>query len=482
MPSPQVTIGVAIPVCKDDLVYLKRCLDSIAQQKRLPDAVAISASGCAAEDIPALPSYKFPLSITSTLQPQNTSKNRNCAAELLDTKFISFFDSDDEMCAERLAFIERAITSVQADFVLHNFCFARSKPSRRFAQYKVQQDILQRKPPPRVVVHNGHVTVSKALWARVRYNETFTNAKGTHRGQDKEFNRRALAVCRHSAYLQTELCWYYHPSKADVNASNGRLHEKPEHLVSVAAKSDRRREGEGRNRRAASGRQRTKAILTWETLLRQPKIYLYAGRLPVGPRTDWRGIDRRKWVPFVGLNLSGPGPFQLQHDITQRMPLKNDTVAIYQSEDVMEHIEYERLVPTINEIYRVLEPGGLFRLSVPDYRCNVLVERSAKTATGEIYYDPGGGGRYDSKLKRVVDGGHLWFPVYETTKALLGRTNFNSENVYFRHYYDETGSPVLHDIDYSLGYIARTPDHDERVQKPRRPMSIVVDCYKDTNK
>ena len=36
----------------------------------------------------------------------------------------------------------------------------------------------------------------------------------------------------------------------------------------------------------------------------------------------------------------------------------------------------------------------------------------------------------------------------------------------------------MKNIDYSLGYIKRTPDNDKRVKKPRRPMSIVVDCYK----
>ena len=41
-----------------------------------------------------------------------------------------------------------------------------------------------------------------------------------------------------------------------------------------------------------------------------------------------------------------------------------------------------------------------------------------------------------------------------------------------------TENPIVNKIDYSYGYISRTPDHDERVQTPYRPMSIVVDCYK----
>ena len=37
---------------------------------------------------------------------------------------------------------------------------------------------------------------------------------------------------------------------------------------------------------------------------------------------------------------------------------------------------------------------------------------------------------------------------------------------------------ITNKIDYSLGYISRTPDNDDRVKNPYRPMSIVVDCYK----
>jgi len=57
--------------------------------------------------------------------------------------------------------------------------------------------------------------------------------------------------------------------------------------------------------------------------------------------------------------------------------MKND-VNIVQSEDVMEHIEYDLLKNTINDIYRILKPGGLFRLSMPDYSCNVLYNQSEK--------------------------------------------------------------------------------------------------------
>ena len=59
-----------------------------------------------------------------------------------------------------------------------------------------------------------------------------------------------------------------------------------------------------------------------------------------------------------------------------------------QSEDVMEHIEYDKLKETINEIYRVLKPEVY-----SDYQCliidDILYNRSVKDKNGNIVFDEG---------------------------------------------------------------------------------------------
>lgn len=160
------------------------------------------------------------------------------------------------------------------------------------------------------------------------------------------------------------------------------------------------------------------------------------------------------------------------------MNLNDNSVDIYQSEDVFEHIEYQKLTNVFNEIYRILKIGGLFRLSIPDYRCDILYKRSLKDKLGNIYYDPGGGGKYDNVNKKVINGEHVWFPKYESVLELFKKSNFNIDNVKFLHYYDENNIPQVNYIDYTKGHIHRTSDFDKRVQNPTRPMSIVVDSYK----
>lgn len=204
-----------------------------------------------------------------------------------------------------------------------------------------------------------------------------------------------------------------------------------------------------------------------------PFVNLYAGDVPDMPEYRTRQL--------VGLSLVQEDKWHIRHDVTKPLPIPDESVDLYQSEDVFEHIEYERLPATISEIYRILKKGGLFRLSLPDYRCDVLVERSVKDADGNIIFDPGGGGAFKRRppifgKKKVVKGGHVWFPLYENIVELFNNTRFSS--VEFLHYYDESGVPHTNPIDYSKGFVKRTPDNDERVSHPFRPMSIVVDCIK----
>lgn len=75
-----------------------------------------------------------------------------------------------------------------------------------------------------------------------------------------------------------------------------------------------------------------------------------------------------------------------------------------------------------------------------------------------------------------MNDGHVWFPKFENAAELLADTGFSS--VEFLRYYDESGTPHTKPIDYSKGFVKRTPDNDDGVSDPFRPMSIVVDCIK----
>ena len=209
--------------------------------------------------------------------------------------------------------------------------------------------------------------------------------------------------------------------------------------------------------------------VSWNELIHKDAIYLYAGSIRTKPVL----ADKK----FIGVSPSKNDAKHIRHDITKPFLLYDNSIDIFQAEDVFEHISYNKLLKTVNEIYRILKPGGFFRLSVPDYRCNVLIDRSIKDKEGNIVFDPGGGGKYVNG--KVIEGGHLWFPKIESVKKLLNQSHFYKYGkINYLHFYKTNGQSITKRIDYSQCYVSRTPDHDDRVKKPYRAMSIVVDLYK----
>lgn len=195
----------------------------------------------------------------------------------------------------------------------------------------------------------------------------------------------------------------------------------------------------------------------------EKKIRLYAGDIPANGR----------YSGLIGLSLYQENDSHIRWDLTRTpYPFDDNSVDFFQSEDVFEHIPYAMLPAVFDEIFRILKPGALFRLSLPDYHCDVLYQRSIYNFAGEIVYDPFGGGTFEKP-------GHIWFPTFKSVNELITATDFSKNGrIFYHHYYLDKEQFVTNPIDYSLGFIQRTPDHDHRVSSPYRPMSLVVDLYK----
>jgi SAM-dependent methyltransferase len=207
--------------------------------------------------------------------------------------------------------------------------------------------------------------------------------------------------------------------------------------------------------------------MTWDRFLDRPVRNLYAGNLR-------RGLPQ--WRTHIGLTPFAPTPRNIPHDITEPYPIASNVIDLYQSEDVFEHVPDHMFGAILNEIHRVLKVGGVFRLSLPDYHCDIYRDRTLKRADGSLLFDPGGGGQL-STLGRVADGGHLWFPTIEQVRGMVESSAFAGQAEYL-HYTNADGTFSMKPIDYRLGHIQRTPDHDKRVASRPRPLSIVVDMRK----
>jgi predicted SAM-dependent methyltransferase len=214
--------------------------------------------------------------------------------------------------------------------------------------------------------------------------------------------------------------------------------------------------------------------MKFEDIKYKDDINLYLGTLP----EDEKRKSINKNINFIGISDKLENYIHIKHDISkENLDLSENSVKIIQAEDVLEHIDIENIENIINEIYRLLKPDGLFRLSLPDYNFDIYNTRTIKNDKGDIMFDPDGGGRFNKQTNKVEKGGHLWFPTYEIVRKILDKTHFEKSKINFLHYYCNSKS-ITNNIDYSMGFISRTPDYDIRAQSPYRAMSIVVDCYK----
>jgi predicted SAM-dependent methyltransferase len=70
---------------------------------------------------------------------------------------------------------------------------------------------------------------------------------------------------------------------------------------------------------------------------------------------------------WVNIDLFNPTA-DVALDLRERLPFSDESVSLIYSEHVLEHFEYPRDVRHIlQECYRVLEPGGVFNVGVPDH-------------------------------------------------------------------------------------------------------------------
>lgn len=62
------------------------------------------------------------------------------------------------------------------------------------------------------------------------------------------------------------------------------------------------------------------------------------------------------------------GKLHILHDLTSlhALPLRNDSLKIAYTSHVIEHLDNESVQHLFSEVYRCLEPGGIFRVTCPD--------------------------------------------------------------------------------------------------------------------
>jgi len=205
--------------------------------------------------------------------------------------------------------------------------------------------------------------------------------------------------------------------------------------------------------------------------------YLYFGSL---------GQHERQFqVPnFIGLALNPAHDREIKHNLTDPLPYPGDSIAKIQAQDVLEHLPFDKVPFVLDEIYRVLRPGGIFRLSVPDYRSPVQKRRSIYDARGRIigdllmgatsYLDQATG---DVRVRFSEDGeAHLWFPRYELITHLVLKSELRKARIHFYQGFIDDHSYLCEPLPDDEMFVQRAAPHDRRAGGA--PTSIIADFVK----
>lgn len=97
------------------------------------------------------------------------------------------------------------------------------------------------------------------------------------------------------------------------------------------------------------------------------------------------GCGGRFHPDWVNADIAPRDPSVLRCDLSQRLPFPdNDFDVVYHS-NVLEHIRRDDALPFMRECFRVLKPGGILRVAVPDLEriCKLYLEKLQRAAAGD---------------------------------------------------------------------------------------------------
>lgn len=97
---------------------------------------------------------------------------------------------------------------------------------------------------------------------------------------------------------------------------------------------------------------------------RDLKLHLGCG---ADVRTGWINIDLMLTAP-AGFDLSQPNTACISYDLRNGLPVPDGCASMVFSSHFFEHLEYWHGKKLMADCYRALQPGGVFRIVLPDYK------------------------------------------------------------------------------------------------------------------
>jgi SAM-dependent methyltransferase len=180
--------------------------------------------------------------------------------------------------------------------------------------------------------------------------------------------------------------------------------------------------------------------LTDEQALHPPRVGGQRVQFGCGPGPvprDWINFDasptvRISRVPLIGKLLTrGRVEFDKQTkfgDVVKGLPIENGSCDAVYSSHVLEHLPRADVRVALDNTLRILRPGGVFRVVLPDLRfmSTEYLERrlSADQFVTELHMGMANGGRRQRLFDALGNSRHLWMWDETSLSELLGAAGY----------------------------------------------------------
>jgi SAM-dependent methyltransferase len=97
------------------------------------------------------------------------------------------------------------------------------------------------------------------------------------------------------------------------------------------------------------------------------------------------GCGSRYHPDWINIDITPLGPEVIQHDLSRGIPLPNMSCDVVYHSAVLEHLRPSDAAVFLIECYRVLKPGGIVRVGVPDLEkiCQLYLSKLAAVLNGD---------------------------------------------------------------------------------------------------
>jgi len=113
------------------------------------------------------------------------------------------------------------------------------------------------------------------------------------------------------------------------------------------------------------------------------------------------GCGKRYHPSWTNIDIASRGKGVIRHDLSQGIPAADSSVDVIYSSAVLEHIRLQHVQPFLRECFRVLKPGGIIRIAVPDLEmiCRQYLSKLDAAVAGEASAEH----EYDWMMLEVCD-------------------------------------------------------------------------------